>query len=51
MGSKPQLISPDGGKRLVRRDEQGRTCESDGPDRSLRRDLHKQGGRGDRKRH
>jgi hypothetical protein len=60
MGSKRELISPDGDKHLVRRDEHGRIRESDDPDYSLRRDLHKpakhawpsgQGGRGDRKRH
>ena len=60
MGSKRELISPNGDKRLVRRDEQGRIRESDDLGRSLRRDVRKpakhaapsgQGDRGDRKRH
>lgn len=57
---KRELISPNGDKRLVRRDEQGRIRESDDLGRSLSQDVRKsakhpsppgQGDRGDRKRH
>ena len=58
--SKRELISPNGDKRLVRRDAQGRIKESDDLGRSLSQDVRKtakqssppgQGDRGDRKRH
>ena len=58
MSSKRELISPNGDKRLIRRDEQGRIKESDDLGRSLSQDLRKhakakakpgQGDRGDRK--
>jgi hypothetical protein len=57
--SKRELISPNGDKRLVRRDEQGRIKESDDLGRSLAQDVRKtaktkgaagQGDRGDQKR-
>lgn len=60
MGSKRELISPKGDKRLIRRDEQGRIKESDDLGRSLSQDVRKparhaspsgQGDRGDRKPH
>ena len=56
--SKRELISPNGDKRLVRRDEQGRIRESDDLGKSLAQDVRKpakhaapsgQGDRGDRK--
>lgn len=56
--SKRELISPNGDKRLVRRDSQGRIRESDDLGRSLSQDVRKpakraapsgQGDRGDRK--
>lgn len=58
-GSKRELISPNGDKRLVRRDSKGRFTESDDLGRSLAQDVrqhakHKsqpgQGDRGDRPR-
>lgn len=58
MASKRELISPNGDKRLIRRDEQGRIKESDDLGRSLSQDVRKhaktkaapgQGDRGDRK--
>lgn len=58
-GSKRELIAPNGDKRLVRRDEEGRFKESDDLGRSLSQDVRKsaktkvksgQGDRGDRKR-
>ena len=57
--SKRELISPNGDKRYVRRDEQGRFKESDDVSRSLSQDRRRtaktdakpgQGDRGDRKR-
>jgi hypothetical protein len=57
MASKRELISPNGDKRLIRRDEQGRIKESDDLGRSLSQDVRKhaqtkakpgQGDRGDR---
>jgi len=57
--SKRELISPNGDKRLVRRDEKGRIKESDDLGRSLAQDVRKpakakvvsgQGDRGDQKR-
>jgi hypothetical protein len=57
--SKRELISPNGDKRLIRRDEQGRIKESDDLGRSLAQDVRKpattkvaagQGDRGDQKR-
>jgi len=57
--SKRELISPNGDKRLVRRDEKGRIKESDDLGRSLAADVRKpaktrvasgQGDRGDQKR-
>ena len=57
--SKRELISPNGDKRYVRRDEQGRFDEVDDVGRSLSQDVRKsakttttsgQGDRGDRKR-
>jgi hypothetical protein len=59
MAKKRELISPNGDKRLVRRDEQGRFSESDDLGRSLAQDVKRrartqvgsgQGDRGDRKR-
>jgi hypothetical protein len=59
MTSKRELISPNGDKRYVRRDEQGRFKESDDVSRSLSQDVRRdakheakpgQGDRGDRKR-
>lgn len=56
---KRELIAPNGDKRLVRRDEEGRFEESDDLGRSLSQDVRKkarnevksgQGDRGDRKR-
>jgi hypothetical protein len=53
-----ELISPNGDKRLVRRDQRGRFTESDDLGRSLSQDVRKdaenesksgQGGRGDRR--
>ena len=58
MSSKRELIEPNGQKRYVRRDEQGRFKESDDVSRSLSQDVRKhskrdvpsgQGDRGDRK--
>ena len=58
MTSKRELISPNGDKRLIRRDEQGRIKESDDLGRSLSQDVRKhaktkakpgQGDRGDTK--
>lgn len=58
MASKRELISPNGDKRLIRRDEQGRIKESDDLGKSLSQDVRKnaktkatpgQGDRGDRK--
>lgn len=58
-GSKRELIAPNGDKRYIRRDEQGRIKESDDVGRSLSQDVRKraskavppgQGDRGDRKR-
>jgi hypothetical protein len=57
--SKRELISPNGDKRLIRRDEQGRIKESDDLGASLAQDVRKpakskvtagQGDRGDQKR-
>lgn len=57
--AKRELISPNGDKRLVRRDENGRFSESDDLGRSLAQDVKRrakktvgagQGDRGDRKR-
>lgn len=59
MSSKRELIEPNGDKRYVRRDEQGRFKESDDVSRSLSQDRRRdakheakpgQGDRGDRKR-
>jgi hypothetical protein len=59
MAKKRELISPNGDKRLVRRDEKGRFEESDDLGRSLAQDVKRhartevgsgQGDRGDRKR-
>lgn len=59
MTSKRELISPNGDKRYVRRDEQGRFKESDNVSRSLSQDRRRDakteaepghGDRGDRKR-
>lgn len=59
MSSKRELIAPNGDKRYVRRDEQGRFTESDDVSRSLSQDVRRhskkeaprgQGDRGDRKR-
>jgi photosystem II stability/assembly factor-like uncharacterized protein len=56
--SKRELIAPNGDKRLVRRDEQGRIKESDDLGKSLAQDVRKsakskvgsgQGDRGDQK--
>lgn len=58
-GAKRALIAPDGGKRSLRRDAQGRIQESDDVGRSLAQDVRKpartrlpagQGDRGDRMR-
>lgn len=58
MASKRELISPNGDKRYVRRDAQGRFKESDDVSRSLSQDQRRdaqneakrgQGDRGDRK--
>jgi hypothetical protein len=60
MGSKRELIEPQGDKRLIRRDAQGRIRESDDLGKSLAQDRRKpaksdaapgQGDRGDRKPH
>ena len=60
MPSKRETMSPNGDKRFVRRDEQGRIKESDDAGRSLSQDVRQaakteskpgQGDRGDRKRH
>lgn len=60
MTSKRELITPNGDKRLVRRDAQGKFTESDDLGRSLSRDVRKkaktetkpgQGDRGDRSTH
>lgn len=57
--TKRELIAPNGDKRLIRRDEQGRIKESDDLGRSLSQDVRKaakttvksgQGDRGDQKR-
>jgi hypothetical protein len=57
--SKRELISPNGDKRLIRRDEKGRIKESDDLGASLAQDVRKpaktmvaagQGDRGDQKR-
>lgn len=59
VGSDRELIAPNGDKRLIRRDEQGRIKESDDLGRSLAQDIRKksktvvksgQGDRGDQKR-
>lgn len=56
--TKRELIAPNGDKRLIRRDEQGRIKESDDLGRSLSQDVRKaakttvksgQGDRGDQK--
>lgn len=56
--TKRELIEPNGDKRFIRRDEQGRIKESDDVSRSLSQDQRKgakteskqgQGDRGDRK--
>ena len=56
---KRELIEPNGDKRLIRRDDQGRIKESDDLGKSLRQDIKKaaqtavkpgQGDRGDQKR-
>lgn len=58
MASKRELISPNGDKRYIRRDEQGRIRESDDVGRSLSQDRKReakhtsrpgQGDRGDRR--
>ena len=58
MTSKRELVSPNGDKRLIRRDEKGRFKESDDLGRSLAADVRRhaehaskpgQGDRGDRK--
>lgn len=60
MTSKRELISPNGDKRYVRRDAQGRFTESDDVSRSLSQDRKRtakteakpgHGDRGDRKKH
>ena len=57
MAGKRELIEPNGDKRLVRRDDQGRITESDDLGKSLSQDVKKkartkskpgQGDRGDR---
>lgn len=59
MAGKRELITPNGDKRLVRRDDKGRIAESDDLGKSLAQDVKKpaktavksgQGDRGDRKR-
>jgi hypothetical protein len=59
MAAKRELISPNGDKRFIRRDEQGRIVESDDAGKSLAQDVRKaakattkpgQGDKGDRKR-
>lgn len=59
MASKRELIEPNGDKRLIRRDEQGRIKESDDLGKSLSQDVRKRaktevkpghGDEGDRKR-
>lgn len=59
MSDKRELISPNGDKRYVRRDERGRFKESDDVSRSLSQDVRRhaktetksgQGDRGDRRR-
>ena len=59
MANKRELISPNGDKRLVRRDEKGQIKESDDLGKSLAQDVRKpaktkvpsgQGDRGDQKR-
>src|SRR4029079_17273255 len=59
MAAKRELISPNGDKRFIRRDEQGRIVESDDVGKSLAQDVRKaakttakpgQGDKGDRKR-
>ena len=59
MTSKRETIAPNGDKRYIRRDEQGRISESDDVGRSLAQDVRKaakttvksgQGDRGDQKR-
>lgn len=58
-GAKRELIAPNGDKRYIRRDAQGRIRESDDVGRSLAQDVRKpartqvpagQGDKGDRKR-
>lgn len=60
MAGKRELISPNGNKRYVRRDAQGRFTESDDVSRSLSQDHRRaaksdtkpgQGDRGDRRKH
>lgn len=41
MASKRELIEPNGDKRLIRRDEQGRIKESDDLGKSLSQDVRK----------
>ena len=41
MASKRELIEPNGDKRLIRRDEQGRIAESDDRGKSLSQDVRK----------
>lgn len=54
MTSKRELIEPNGDKRLIRRDEQGRIKESDDLGKSLSQDIRKnaktevQSGHGDK---
>jgi len=57
--AKRELIAPNGDKRLIRRDDQGRIAESDDLGRSLSQDVRKaartsvkagQGDKGDQKR-
>ena len=59
MAGKRELIEPNGDKRFIRRDEQGRIVESDDVGKSLAQDVRKaaktvskpgQGDKGDRKR-
>lgn len=59
MASKRELIEPNGDKRLIRRDENGRIKESDDLGKSLSQDVRKtaktkvksgQGDRGDQQR-
>ncbi len=59
MASKRELIEPNGDKRLIRRDDQGRIKESDDLGKSLSKDVRKtaktkvkpgQGDRGDQQR-